>query len=227
MNQNDGYLPKRKLSSGNTLFNQLSFIMNQLLGGVSVATLVSVEAVYGGGTSPVGYVDISPLVNQLDGSGSSVPHTTIYGVPFFRLQGGVNAVICDPQVGDVGFCIFADRDISAVKASGGRANPGSDRRFDMADALYVGGWLSTVSPTRYLIISDTGIKIVAPETVEVDAPLKVTGNVEIDGTLHVKGAVTGDQTAAFTGDVTGEGTSLHLHVHPGVQPGTGTTGSPL
>jgi hypothetical protein len=212
----DGYLPQRQLNSGNTLFNEVSFVIKQALGRTNVAMPVRVVAVYGGGTNAVGTVDVLPLVNQLDGSGSSMQHSVIYGIPYLRLQGGVNAVICDPKKGDIGFCIICDRDTSAVRASGSQANPGSHRRFDPADAVYVGGWNnSKTAPTRYLIIDDSGIKIVAPEVVEVSAPLKIIGNVEIDGNLTVTGAVTG------------QGTDLHTHTHSGVTAGTGTSGAPI
>jgi hypothetical protein len=214
MPSKDGFIPQRKLNTGNSPFNVLSFLIQQALGRMNVATLVEVVAVRGGGTVAVGTVDVTPLVNQLDGSDAAIPHTVIYGIPYARIQGGTNAVICDPKKGDVGFCIFADRDISAVKASGARANPGSKRRFDMADGLYIGGWLNSLTPpVNYVMVSDAGIKLV--------------GNVEVDGTLLVTGAVTGQSSAAFTSDVTGNGTSLHTHTHSGVTTGSGFTGAPV
>src|SRR5258706_5711696 len=100
-----------------------------------------------GGTTPDGFDDLLPLVNQVEGAGNAEPHGTIYHCPYFRLQGGANAIVIDPQVGDIGWAGFADRDISSVIANKGKANPGSRRMFDMADAVYFrGGLHSTPTP---------------------------------------------------------------------------------
>ena len=110
----------------------LQFVVDQLLHRMQTAMPVRVMAVTNdGGVDPVGRVDVLPLVNQVSGDGQAIPHATIFNVPYSRLQGGTNAVILDPQVGDIGMCLFASRDISAVKAdpqaaaNNGGANPGS------------------------------------------------------------------------------------------------------
>lgn len=219
----DGFLPQSRPSSGNNEINALTFFVKQLLGQLNIATLVQVKAVHvTSRISPVGYVDVQPLVDQVDGAGRPVTHTIINNVPFLRLQGGACAVIVDPHVGDIGFCVFADRDISAVKAAKASKPPGSRRRFNLADGLYVGGWNSLTTPTSYVLIDDTSIEINSPLAVNITAP-----QTTVNGPLHVTGVVTGDQTAAFTGNVTGQGTSLHTHVHSGVTTGTGNTGAPV
>ena len=156
----DGVFGRQQLSSSNNQFNEISFLFQQLLGRINTATLVSVKAVHADGrTSPVGYVDVTPLVNQIDGLGQPVPHGTIYQLPFVRMQGGTNALIVDPKAGDVGLAIFCDHDISSVKASGGQANPGSRRVFDMSDGIYLGGWCHKSTPKHYVVIDDDGIRI--------------------------------------------------------------------
>lgn len=231
---NEGVFPQRELNTGNTPYNAFVFAVMRLVGKINVATLVQVVAVHvPGAVSPVGTVDVKPLVNQLDGSDVATQHGTVFGIPYLRIQGGTNAVICDPKIDDIGLCVFADRDISSVKATGKQSNPGSKRRFSFSDGFYFGGWNSLITPSRYLIISDAGLKIVAPETVEIDAPLKVIGDVQIVGNLEVDGTVlatqqvTGQQGATFTGEVSAIGTSLHAHVHTGVQSGSSNTGYPL
>ena len=140
------------------------------LGRVHTATLVKVVGVTNdGGVSPVGFVDIQPLVNQLDGAGVAIPHGTIYKCPYARLQGGPNAIILDPQVDDIGIAVFAERDISSATANRSTANPGSQRRFDMADAMYLGGVLNG-EPTQYVQFSDAGITISSPSAVKLEAP---------------------------------------------------------
>ncbi len=143
-------------------FNNIGFAILYFLSQMQTATLVRVEACSNaGGLSPVGTVDITPLVNQLDGQGNPIPHVTIFNVPYLRMQGGTNAVILDPVAGDIGLAVFASRDVSKIKATKAQGNPGSLRQYDFSDALYVGGMLNGV-PTQYVRFSSTGIEIVSP-----------------------------------------------------------------
>lgn len=183
-------------------FNNIAFLVQQALLKVQTATLVRIEScTNNGGLDPVGFVDVTPLVNQIDGKGNATPHATIYNVPYLRIQGGANAIIIDPQAGDIGICVFASRDITKVKSTKKQANPGSWRQYSFSDGLYLGGMLNA-APTQYIQFNDSGVTITAPL-------------VTINGTLHV------------TGDVVGQGTSLHTHKHGGVQSGDGQTGVPV
>jgi len=198
--------PQKDPSSGNSDFNQISFLVQMALAKLSVATLVEVVAVHPGAGLLVGFVDVMPMVNQVDGAGQAQPHTTIFGVPYFRVQGGANAVICEPQVNDIGFALFADRDLSSVKATGAAANPGSDRRFDMADALYFGGWNMAVQPTAYVQVTQSAINLVLPGGTNIElTPGLCTVNAtatKLNGTLEVSGNATFDQNAIVTQNLT-------------------------
>lgn len=201
--------------SSATEFARIAFVVRAMLNKVATVTLVKVMGVTNvGAAAPVGFVDLMPLVNQIDGAGNATPHGTIYKCPYLRVQGGANAVIIDPQVGDLGIALFADHDISSVVANKGQANPGSRRRFDMADALYIGGVLNG-TPTQFVRFAADGVHIDSPVGVTIDTPL-----------LTVTGAIVAQSTIVATGDVTGAGTSLHTHTHGGVQPGGGNTGGP-
>lgn len=185
------------------------FLVRQILSTVATSSLVRVVAVStSGGLSPIGTVDVSPLVNMIDGLGQGTAHGTIHGIPYTRLTGGTSAVIIDPVVGDVGVCIFADRDISSAMKTGDRANPGSRRQHDMADGIYLFSCRAS-APTQYIRFSPDSIEIVSPTLIHLRAP-----QVTIEGTVIV------------SGDVTAAGTSVHTHVHGGVESGDGTTGVP-
>jgi hypothetical protein len=219
----DGFLPQSRPNTGNSEFNVITFLVKQLMSQMNVATLVKVVAVYPVSTyGPVGTVDVLPLVEQVDGSGRPVPHAVVHGLPYLRIQGGAVAIILDPKVDDIGFCVFADKDISSVKATRKAKPPGSKRRFNLSDGIYLGGWNRDVTPTTYIQMDGSGIQIKSPAAVNIYAP-----TVDIVGNLHVTGAVTGEQTADFTGDVTGQGTHLHAHVHSGVTTGGDNTGNPV
>lgn len=148
---------------------EISAIIQSLIGRIQTSTIVRVEAVSSGGTGAVGRVDLKPLVMQLTASGESVPIATLHNVPYFRLQGGQNAVIIDPQVGDIGLAIFASRDISAVKRTKSESAPSSLRKYDLADGLYIGGFLNG-APEQYMHFKDDGgIKVVSTGDIEFEA----------------------------------------------------------
>jgi hypothetical protein len=156
-----GYAGQLGLSDAATDFNKHDSQIWRVLAKVRTVVPVKVMAVHvdSDGLAPVGFVDAQPAVNQMDGAGNTYPHDTVYSLPYFRLQGGTNAVICDPQVGDIGAALICDRDISSVKANKGIANPGSRRRFSLPDGLYLGGFLNG-TPTQYFRFTANGIEIV-------------------------------------------------------------------
>jgi hypothetical protein len=151
-------------------FPRMAFVVQQAISKLQTATLVRVESCTNGGDlSPVGFVDVTPLVNQLDGQGNPTPHVTIHNLPYFRLQGGANGVIIDPQKGDIGMAAFASRDISKVKSTKRQSNPGSFRQYNFADGMYLGGMLNG-TPTQYVQFSPDGIHIHSPTRIVIDAP---------------------------------------------------------
>ncbi len=215
----NGNKGQQRPNSSTSEFNSVSFLVRQILANVHTAKLVIVINVAAAGeVAPVGFIDVKPLVNQIDGDDQAIEHGTIYNIPYFRLQGGTDAIILDPKVGDIGLCLFSDRDISTVKATKAQANPGSKRRFDMADGVYIGGILNGI-PAQYIqfiagginIISPTKIRLQAPDiefvatdkitstapNIEMDASTKVTANTP---EVHASALITG-ANATITGTV--------------------------
>jgi hypothetical protein len=147
--------------------NVIKFISTQLINKINTLKPVKITAVHSNGSVAFpGTVDVLPLVSQVDGSFNVFKHGTVYGIPWARLQGGASAIICDPVVGDIGFVICADRDISSLKATltnspgsnvSGGAPPGSRRKYNLADGIYIGSFLNA-APTQYLqFINGSGI----------------------------------------------------------------------
>lgn len=150
-----GFPGQQTLSSDTEGFNNDAYLIERMLARVSTATLVTVKSVTTTGqVAPVGMVGVQPMVKLADGAGKVFDHGKLHNLPYFRLQGGgTKAVIMDPKVGDIGIAIFADRDISSVKKNKKASAPGSWRRFDMADGLYIGGFLGG-TPTCYIRFTD-------------------------------------------------------------------------
>jgi hypothetical protein len=206
--------------------NKTRFILQQVLAKMQTATLVQVvSCTNSGGDSAVGFADVLPLVNQIDGQGGSTPHSVVHNIPYFRVQGGANAIILDPAVGDIGICVFASRDISAVKTTKAQANPGSYRSFAFSDGLYLGGVLNG-EPTQYIQFTNEGINIVSPTQITLSAPL-ISFNGEIVQAAGTGNNATFNENITVIGDVTASGTSLHTHVHSGVESGPNNTLGPV
>lgn len=203
-------------------FEQLNFLILQSLLKLETSTLVRVVSVNASGLAPVGTVNVVVMVGQLTGDNQTYPGVEIPNVPYFRLQGGANAVIIDPRPGDMGMCCFASRDISSVKAARRAAPPGSLRHHDFSDGMYVGGFLNA-APTQYIHFTDSGIVVHSPYAVTVDAPtatvnapdIQMNGNVQVTGNFSVNGSMTNN------GKNIGS-----THTHSGVQTGSGNTGAP-
>jgi hypothetical protein len=229
-------------SDGAHPYNINKFIVDQAIKQVVTAKIVRVMAVFnadGGAVSPsdtgqvgmTGKLSVQPLVGMQDGQGNTQPHGIINGIPFSRSQGGKNAVIMDPQVGDIGIMIVADRDSSAVKKNRDEGPPGSRRSHDIADGMYVCSLLNNNEPEQYVRFRDDGIELVdmhgntvntGPEGVLIT---DTTGSViDMKGggiTCTPNGGVfkiVGD--AEVTGDLKGnsEGTSVGLNTHTHTQP---------
>jgi len=204
MPNDQSYAGAQTYADGSNEYDTLLFIINQAIRQNATATVAQVKAVTNdGGLAPVGYVDVQPMVHMLDGNSQPTPHGVIYNVPYTRLQGGKNAVIIDPVIGDIGICIFASHDISSVKTNKAPSNPGSRRRFSMADGLYIGGVLNGV-PENYIQFDSSGDIVMKPAT-------KVT----------VLGQFVADKIT------TSAGVDLDTHPHGGVQTGTGESGPPI
>jgi hypothetical protein len=188
-------------------WNRLDFAVRSILNQTATTTLVQVKAV--SGSTMTGFaVDVQPMVSQVDGAGNAVPHGTIHAMPVWRVQGGISAVIVQPAVGDIGVAVFASSDISGVKRSGAPTTPGSARRYDWADGIYLGGLYGT--PTQTIVMDAAGVTITSAGTVTIDAP-----------TLAVTGDITTGAGSTFNGK------SFDNHTHSGVTTGSDNSGPPV
>jgi|SRR6185436_7200498 len=158
-------------------------IIERMIGKSYTITLVKVGEVQASGVNPVGYLQATDLIQQMDGSNNGIQNVPMENIPYFRLQGGGNAVIIDPKPGDIGLVAFARRDITVTKQSKAEGPPPSLRNFDVSDGLYIGGLLNG-APTQWIHFLDSGINIKASASVTIDAtilqvncPITSTGNI--------------------------------------------------
>lgn len=203
-------------------FNQQVFLIKQVLKQtISTAIPVRVDSVERSGESGGAlYVSATPLVAQTDADGNLLPPVSIPRLPYFRLQHGTAAIVCDPVVGDIGLAIFAQQDTSNLSGGTDPVVPGSFRCFDMSDGFYIGGfWGET--PQTFVHLEQTGqITITGPQTVNVNAEVvntfcrqsNVTATESINftapnsyfvGNLHVSGLIAGTGGLALSGSGAG------------------------
>jgi len=210
-------------SDSNSDFTTLQFIIKQAMALVDTIKPCTVTAVHAGAGSPpaAGTVDVQLLLNLLDGAGNSTAQGIVYGVPYFRLQGGPWAIICDPVAGDVGFIGCSDRDLSSLKsaaASGSakQVNPGSQRRHNASDGIYLGGFLNKVPAATIWLKPDGTFQITdKPGNVLESSASGLTLTPAGSGGLLVNGYIhaTGEVVRGFGG---GDSVTLGEHTH--VQP---------
>lgn len=184
------------LGASQTDADLMKFVARDVMNGMATATLVQVRAIDGD------TVDVQPMVHQIDGANTAIPHGMIHGLPWFKLRAGAVEISVEPVVGDIGIAVFCHSDTSSVKATQAPAPPPTRRRFDWGDGFYFGGFFGSVA-TTFIRVSDGDIEIKA-------ATIKLTGNVEMSG-----------------GTVTHDGVNVgKTHTHSGVTSGSGTSGPP-
>lgn len=153
---------QNEATSTSTEQNAVAFQIAQALRAVSTATICKVvSCTVAGAVGPIGQVTVLPLVDLIDGIGQTSQHVNVMNLPYMRMQGGTKCIIMDPVAGDLGLVVFADRDVSAVKKGKKQSPPGSRRRFNMADGMYVGTVLSSGNPDVYIRFHQDGTIIVA------------------------------------------------------------------
>jgi len=181
------------------------YIINNLIANIHTMMPVKILSVTvpADELAPIGRCEVLPLVQQIDGSNNVYPMGKIVNVPYLRVQGGSNAIVIDPQVGDVGLCGFCERDISIVKRTGELSAPDTRRKYDINSAVYMFTMMSG-APTQYIHFKSSGIDI------------KTTGDLNINGLI-----IKADGTL-----VTKDGDTVDKHSHGGVQSG-GSNTSPL
>ena len=219
-------------------YNAQDFQIRQQLMRINTAEPVKVQSV----NTAARTVDVLPLVNIVGGGGDAIVQSEIFDLPYLRIQGGKNAVIIDPQPGDVGLAVYAMRDVEAVKAAPGQpVNPASARSYDKGDGFYLGGFLNA-EPERYLRITDEGVEIEGVASIQahgkevtITADTQITldaPTVQVTGVLVQTGEKGSGQSSfhgGFTntgGTVSSNGVTLETHTHSGVETGSGNTGSP-
>ncbi len=216
--------------------NAMDFFVRSIVSKVVSTSLpVVVTAVErSGGGSGAGYVTVKPLLKPRNNSGDGLEVTTIPKLPYFRLQHGKAAIICDPKIGDIGLAVVAKHDISNIGGNNSPQVPATYRSFDPSDSFYIGGFWGQ-APEVFIHLEDEGtIKLKAPTKITLEAPdceVNASTSFTVNSSqINLNGPISGGGSsganATFSGDVKAKNISLTTHVHTGVQAGNATSGQP-
>lgn len=208
----------RKLNSGASEFNAISFLVEQAIKGmVNTAIPVRVDSCTKPGVGgAAGYVSATPLVQQRGADGKGLQPVSLPQLPFYRVQAGTAAVVLDPQPGDIGLAVFSQQDASNVKE--GTSEPvqaGSFRAFDMSDGFFVSCHFGQ-TPTTYVHLDpEKGeVTVKAPTKIMLDAPtIELKGALQMGnasgdasgGTITLTGNIQATGSANFQGNIRSEG----------------------
>lgn len=223
------------------------FIIERLIRGIHTCDVVKVLAVRPV-NDRVGFVDVQPVIQDVDTAGVVLAQTPIYNVPYMRYQAGPSAIIMDPAVGDTGIAMFCQSDITSFKTTLTPGAAATDRDHSSADALYIGGILNgaatqyirfkpgaggidIVSPADVTLTAGGAVRIQSGTSTTITAPggFVVNANMVLNGTMS--GTATGAGAYQFAGviqapDAVIAGVTQSTHKHGGVQPGSGDSGGP-
>ena len=235
-------------------YNQLEFIIERKIREmINTSALVRVDSCTSSGPgAPAGVVSATPLVSQVDAEGNALPMVSLPRLPHCRAQAGIAAIILDPVPGDIGVASFCKSDSSTVQPGTKEPQrPGSWRVFDMADGMLVASvsnqaplvWIELKQDQTVIIHAPQGVTIETDQTVTVHAQkLEVNASQQVDlntplvnvaGRIVQAGSMGSGGPSQFRGgldntggQITSNGVTLETHTHGGVEPGSGSTGTP-
>ena len=162
-----GYASTRDFATGLAGSNALEYFVETILNRRGTCTLVKVVSV------SRSLVNVKPLVPQVDGDGNTIPHTTVFSLPFVRMGGAAAAFICDPQPGDLGVMVVCHHDITGAVKAKGESPPQTARRGNYSDGIYISLALQTSAPSNFVRINSDGTVTVQSPTVAVSHDLTV------------------------------------------------------
>ena len=219
-------------------FNSLEYTIERNINNIWTSIPAVVKNVNTNNTS----VDVLPLLKQVDKNKNEIDVSILYNLPYIRIQGGKNAIIIDPQIGDIGIIIFQMRDIFNIKntCTNNPVNPKSYRKYDPSDGIFLCGFCNYKdrNPERYLKIDNSGIIIEGYNgnvTINGNAgiTLNSSSNVTINSPIiNLNGIInqtqgSGSGSSNFQNDIVSNNISFQHHIHSNVQNGPSNTGQPV
>ncbi|MBO4555583.1 MAG: hypothetical protein J5706_02400 [Elusimicrobiales bacterium] len=183
-----------------------------------------------------GRAEVQPAITLTTTAGEQVERSAI-SVPVHNPGGGGFLLSFPLKKGDTGWLMTADQDITFFLQTGRVSAPGVFRRHDLADSFFIPDSVITGnnkpsfsgndSAAAVLQSTDGSVKIsmaagkitIKAAAIEIQGDTSATGSITAGGDIESSGDITGAEIKAGT-------IALTTHIHGGVTPGSGTTGTP-
>lgn len=170
---------------------------------------------------------IQAEVRAPDGTVTLATLPLLLDCPVHFPRGGGCILTFPVKAGDECIVVFSSRCIDAWWQTGGVQPQAELRMHDLSDGFVFVGVASRPHAVADLSTVATELRSLDGATVVSLNPTAQTISLKAPGGITLDGPVTATSTIVATGDVTGAGTSLHTHVHGGVQAGGANTGVPV
>lgn len=211
MAQEPNNYPSRDPADEDSLAGTFRLVFNKLMQGVDGMIPARIVATNGDRNNP--RVTVQPLVALVTTGGAQVSRAQIASLPVFQFGAGGYLLSFPLVEGDLGWIVASDRDISVFLQSYDESRPQTFRKKNFADALFIpdvmrGYAINSEDEGNAVLQNAAGtVRITLwPDKVKITAP-----DVEVvSDTLTHNGVNVGS-----------------THVHPGIQPGAGSTGTPV
>ena len=171
---------------------------------------------------------IAGISQSKDGTITSPQLPLLVDCPVQFPGGGGVTLTLPLKAGDECLVIFASRCIDSWWQLGGVRGRADVRMHSLSDGFVIPGVrslpraLTNVTTATAQLRSDDGLTFIDLDPVGQIVKIKALGGIILDTpVVSCTGAV------VAIGNVTGQGTSLHTHVHSGVQSGGSSTGVPV
>jgi hypothetical protein len=167
---------------------------------------------------------VQPCIQRIFIAAGAVNLPLCMDVPVvFPGGGGFFLTFC-PAEGDECVLQFSERAIDFWYQNGGVQLPAEYQLHDLSDAIATVGLNSQPNVIQNLCTTGAELRTRDRSTyVRVEA-----GTITLHAaSIVLDGPVTATQTITAAGDVTADGTSVHTHLHSGVQAGQVNTGEPV
>jgi hypothetical protein len=198
---------------------------------------------------------VQPAIKRIFTEKGAVNLPVCVDVPVAFPGGGDFFLTFPVKAGDECILLFSERAIDNWHVSGGTAPPAEYRLHDLSDGLAIVGLNSQPHKIPAFNATDTefrnragtthvqikpdgtitnlnpgGSTVLTPAgqfTINAPGGIVLNGNTTLKGDMTSQAANGGTGACTFSGDVRAQGTSVHTHVHSGVQAGGSNTGQPV
>lgn len=205
--------------------NSLQFAFDILKENIFLTLKVCLPVVVTNYNAQNNTVDVQPALQAVMADNTYKEQPQIFSVPVISLGGNGLSIRIPLKKGDTGIIVCCDRDITLFmqeykKNSFTSTQPQTLRKHDLADGIFIPSTFGKITP------NETSDIVIQNESGSVKFVLSSNG-IGIKGDITVDGTITSSGDITSNGDVKAGNISLQTHKHPGVQTGSGTTGTPV